>query len=620
LSGVACDRARVESDMPAPAPKTSRAEPRAERPVAVDAGPELDVGAHEIDPRGEGLGRLIDDVAFTDLAGKRGRLSSFKGKTLVVLSWSSTCPVSSKQLPMLKQLTQAIAAMPDTAVLVVLPEPTEDAAKVRASHDLDELAGRIVVGRDISRALDAKTATEAFVLDAARTLRYRGAIDDQYGIGVALAAPRNNFLKDALASVRAGERPLVEATSPAGCTLNPVTPAPVATKTAPTWNREVSRIVQDRCQSCHRTGQAAPFPLLTYADVKGHASMIALVVDSRVMPPWYSHRGVGTWKNDRSLTEAQRSTLLAWVRAGAPEGDPRDAPVPRTFSTDFMIGKPDAIVNVVDPEPVPEAGVLPYRHIVVDGGFAADTWVNRVEIRPAARQVVHHAQVFLLPPLPPGSAPALGALPSTAPLPHDLDAVLDARKIIGSLVPGGESETFAADEGRLVPKGARLLLRVHYQPNGRPVPASAFQIGFVFNRSRPEHELSAACATVQDLVLQPGAKGVEVSARTRLAKRTRVVRFVPHMHFRGKAMRYTATYPDGTSKLLFDGDYDFRWQLWYEPASPLELPAGTRIEVTGTYDNSAGNPQNPDPKATVRYGGQSTDEMMDGCMVVTEDP
>jgi hypothetical protein len=403
--------------------------------------------------------------------------------------------------------------------------------------------------------------------------------------------------------------------------MNPAPVTAAASKAAPTWNREVSRIVQDRCQTCHRPGQAAPFPLLTYADVKGHASMIGLVVDSRLMPPWYLHRGVGTWKNDRSLTEEQRGTLLAWVRAGAPEGDPRDAPLPRTFSSDFMIGKPDAIVNVVDPEPVPEGGVLPYRHIVVDGGFAADTWVNRVEIRPGARQVVHHAQVFLLPPLPAGAAiPALGVLPSTAPLPHDLDAVLDARKIIGSLVPGGESETFAADEGRLVPKGSRLLLRVHYQPNGRPVLASPFQIGFVFNKSRPAHELTAACATVQDLTLQPGAKGVEITARTRLAKRTRVVRFVPHMHFRGKMMRYTATFPDGTSKLLFDGDYDFRWQLWYEPASPLELPAGTRLEVTGTYDNSAGNPQNPDPKATVHYGGQSTDEMMDGCMVVTEEP
>jgi hypothetical protein len=194
------------------------------------------------------------------------------------------------------------------------------------------------------------------------------------------------------------------------------------------------------------------------------------------------------------------------------------------------------------------------------------------------------------------------------------------RMLIGGLARGGEVESFGPSEGRALPKGSRLLVQVHYTPNGHAVPSSSMRIGLIFTKEKPATELSVLCAMNESFTIPAGAKGYDVSAKKVLAKTTRIVRFVPHMHWRGKRMRYLATLPDGSKRTLFDGGYDFRWQLWYEPADPLELPAGTIIEGIGTFDNSADNPQNPDPKATVRIGQQANDEMMNACMAITESP
>ncbi len=578
-------------------------------------GTDVRSGAVVAEERGSGVGEMIADTAFQDIDKKPGKLSGYRGKTLVVVMWSSTCPVANKYLPTLRDLSEKVAKDPKSALLVVLPEAQEDAEKARAA--LEGIPARVVVGDGIARALRAKASTESFVVDAAGTLQYRGAIDDQYAIGAALPAPRSTYLNDALAAVAKGERPPVRVTYAPGCALGVIKAmadedrdggAPTAAPTTnATWYRDVSRIVQDRCQGCHRQGQAAPFALSSYADMKAHLTMIDEVVEARIMPPWFARSG--SWKNDLSLTEAQRTTLLQWIRAGAPAGDPKDAPLPRKYPSEFTIGEPDAVVPVADPTPVPDRGILPYRYLVLHPNFTEDRFVQLVELHPSAPQIVHHAQIFVLPPGP-GDA--------VEPTEADLAAAHDARRIFAALVPGGDRERFTPDEGRFLPKGARLLLQVHYQPNGHAVAKSSFRLGLVFNKTPPEKVLSAMCVVNFKIKIPPNEKDHKETVAMFVPQRTEIVRFVPHMHLRGKRMTYTEIDPDGSRHPLFDGDYDFRWQLTYEPAAPLVLDAGSRIEVTATYDNTKGNTQNPDPNATVTYGQQTTDEMDDGCMVVAE--
>jgi hypothetical protein len=573
--------------------------------------------AQELDPRPLGVGTLIDDVAFVDLDGKEGSLGAYRKKTLIVVTWSSSCANATSYLPTLRALADSLAKSPSSALLLVLPHPTEDREKVRASKVFDGMNARVTLSPAIARALAAQSYIEAFVLDGARTLQYRGAIDDQFGVGVALPAPRTRPLDAALTAMASNERPVPAATLPplGECAIPASTlvsrdagASAVASPVGVTWNAQIARLVQDRCQGCHRKDQAAPFPLVTLADVKAKASMIDLVVDGRVMPPWFAHPGTGTWRNDRSLTDFQRSTLLGWLRGGMPEGNAKDAPLPRVYPAEFAIGKPDLVVTATDPEPVPDQGVIPYRVILVDPQLTEDRWIQRLELRPSAKQVVHHAQVFIVPP---------GASAMTA---KEIESRLDMRMLIGGLARGGEVESFGPSEGRALPKGSRLLVQVHYTPNGHAVPSSSMRIGLIFTKEKPATELSVLCAMNESFTIPAGAKGYDVSAKKVLAKTTRIVRFVPHMHWRGKRMRYLATLPDGSKRTLFDGGYDFRWQLWYEPADPLELPAGTIIEGIGTFDNSADNPQNPDPKATVRIGQQANDEMMNACMAITESP
>ncbi len=577
--------------------------------------------AQELDPRPLGIRTLIDDVPFVDLEGKAGSLGAYQKKTLVIVTWSATCANATRYLPALRALAESLAKAPSSALLVVLPSPSEDREKVRASKLFDGMAARVTLAPDIARALAAQSYSEAFVLDGARTLQYRGAIDDQFGVGIALPAPRMRPLDAALAALANGDLPAPAATLPPldECAIPPAGPtttmasrdagaSATASPTASgvTWHAQIERLVQDRCQGCHGKDPIASFPLMTLADVKARASKIDVAVDGRTMPPWFAHPGTGTWRNDRSLTDSERSMLLGFLRGGMPEGNPKDAPLPRVHPSDFTIGKPDLVLTATDPEPVPGQGFIPYRVILVDPQLTEDRWIQRVELRPTAKQVVHHARVFLVPP---------GAAATTA---KEIESLLDTRMLLGDFTRGSEAELLGPNEGRALPKGSRLLVQLYYAPSGHAVTSSAMRIGVVFTKQQPQTVLSVLCAKNGSFTLPAGAKGYDVSAKQVLEKATRIVRFVPHMHWRGKRMRYFATLPDGAKRMLFDGGYDFRWQLGYEPADPLELPAGTIVEGIGTFDNSTDNLQNPDSNATVRSGQQENDEMMEACIVVAE--
>lgn len=375
-----------------------------------------------------------------------------------------------------------------------------------------------------------------------------------------------------------------------------------------TWHNRVSRIVQTRCQECHRAGETAPFELGNYSDIKGRLKTIRRVVDRGIMPPWFAEGELGHWTNDKRLSEQEKADLLAWIDAGAPEGDAKDAPAPVAWERGWRIGKPDLVIESARVNKIPAEGVLPYKDVLVRTNLTEDVWVQAVEVRPSAPQVVHHVLVFAVYPL---GHPRFAEQP-------------DYRGGLGGyfagMVPGQWSSVFPEGTAKFLPKGASLVFQIHYTPNGKAVEDRP-KIGLVLAKGKPRHEVVTRAAATTRFEIPPGAANHPVTATYRFRVPARITTFMPHSHVRGKAYRYELIKPDGTSEVVLDVPrYDFNWQYEYRLAKPLDVAAGSRLKVTAWYDNSAANPANPDPRQRVRFGEQTWDEMMIGYFTAHELP
>lgn len=379
----------------------------------------------------------------------------------------------------------------------------------------------------------------------------------------------------------------------------------------PTFYRDVLPILQQHCQTCHRPGEIAPFPLVSYSDARGHAAAMAKATSTRVMPPWFADPGVGRFRNDPSLDPAQIRALAAWAAGGAPEGNPKDAPQPPHFATGWNIDAPEMEVAMPEPVRIPARGTLEYTYEIVPTGFKAGRWVQEAEIRPSSRAHVHHAVVYVR---PPGSSWLKGApvgKPFTAGDLGRKELWTDS-EILLVYAPGSAPDRWPPDLGKFIPAGSDLVFQLHYTTNG-DAAVDQTRIGLVFNPAPPARRVLTLQLTNSDFVIPPGASDAQVEAHGTLPGPATLLGFFPHMHLRGKTFEYNLIGPHGTATpLLRVSHYNFYWQRSYELQVPLALPAGAELQALARYDNSAANPHNPDPTVAVRWGDQTTDEMMVG--------
>ena len=396
--------------------------------------------------------------------------------------------------------------------------------------------------------------------------------------------------------------------------------APTATPrgdSAVTYHRDVAPILQRSCQECHRPGEVAPMSLLSYAHARESASRIQEVLLSGTMPPWFADPGVNRFSNDRRLSDAEVRTLLSWVDAGAPEGNPADAPPSRQFAEGWTIGQPDLILEMPKAFEVPAKGTLEYQFIVIPLGFSEDKWVQAFEIRPGNRSVVHHVTAVLRAPgstwltdAPVGEArPKRGGSTVATSLSMSSGAV-------GAYTPGQPAVHYPAGRAMLIPAGSDLVLELHYTANGK-LSTDRTRVGFVFAKEPPAEQVRRFAIVNTTFVIPPGDPSFRVEAAATLRADVKLTALHPHMHLRGKASEFRVVTPEGeTRTLLRVSRYDPAWQLRYHLAEELLLKKGTRLEVTSMFDNSAGNPINPDPAVPVRWGDQNWDEMALGAFEV----
>ena len=598
---------------PSPAAPTTTSPPKSDaKPVASQSDESLREGPQRLTPADHGIGLRLPDLKFTDINGRTFSLSDLREKRAVVIAFTNTtCPLCKKYAPTLAALEKQFADQ-QVAFVFVNATSNEKPEAIRAAIASHGWSGSYVqdTGGAIARALGATHTTDAFVIDARRTLVYRGAVDDQYGFGYSKEAPRAKYLAAALDAALASDRPDIAATSAPGCPLelapskdNSVKPA--ASIGGNTYHNRISRIVQNNCLACHRVGGVAPFSLATYEEVAAQSGSIRRAVEKGIMPPWFAATTKGQvspFANDCSLAESDKTDLLAWLSAGKPVGDPSEAPVPRVFASEWQIGKPDHVVQLPVPIAVKATGTMPYQNVIVETGLTEDKYLKAIEIRPTAREVVHHVLAYVLPPAKRGEA--------NGTVTDDDDD--ETTGFFAAYAPGYDALRFNDGCGKLLPAGSRLKFQIHYTPNGTATTDQSI-LGMIFLDKRPEHLVNVTGVAQPRLAIPPGADNHEVVATRPVPSDATIVAFFPHMHLRGKAFRYEAILPNGETQILLDiPRYDFNWQMSYRLAEPITLPGGSTIKATAWFDNSTKNPANPDATRTVRWGPQTYDEMMIG--------
>jgi len=371
----------------------------------------------------------------------------------------------------------------------------------------------------------------------------------------------------------------------------------------PTYAKDVSRLMQAKCADCHHPGGIGPFSLLTYRQTKGWGEMIKEVVSQRRMPPWHADPSVGKYKNDRRLTDDEINTIVKWVDGGQPLGNEADLPAPVEFSETWRIPGPDAVFELPSEQTIGASGVVPYREIEVPTNFTEDRWVQMIEARPTNAKVVHHIIVFM-----------------RSPEMQDGDRQDFQRLGRGFLVgfaPGVIPTVLEPGYAVKVPKGTTLIFQMHYTSTGKH-EVDRSQLGLVFAKEPPKHEVVTATTINGDFVIPAGDPNFRVVAQSVIPDDGVLYAMTPHMHYRGKSFEYIAHYPDGKSEtLLRVPNFDFNWQTSYVLDTPARLPKGTRIETIAHFDNSANNKANPDPTKPVKWGEQTWEEMMIGWMTMS---
>ena len=390
----------------------------------------------------------------------------------------------------------------------------------------------------------------------------------------------------------------------------------LAAATVPTFSKDVAPILYKNCATCHRPDETAPMSLLTYQDARPWAKSIRDYVTRGIMPPWHAAEARGVFLNDRRLTEGDKETLIQWVDAGAPEGNPKDLPPAPKFVDGWQIGKPDVVLTMAKPFEVPAKGTIDYQYFAVPTHFTEDKWVQAMEIRPGVRRVVHHVIVYMKEPegTPMESAfiPVLPKMPK-----RERPAGAAARKeedqspgvFLAGTAPGAPPMVFQPGEAIKIPAGSTLTFQIHYTANGKAASDQS-SIGLVFAKEPPAREIIASAFLNPLFTLPAGTADTAVDSAIEFKEDAHITSLIPHTHLRGKSWEYRLIYPDGRSEVVLQvPHYDFNWQTWYTFAKPLAVPKGSRLEATAHYDNSVNNPSNPDPKVNVHWGDQTWEEM-----------
>ncbi len=403
-----------------------------------------------------------------------------------------------------------------------------------------------------------------------------------------------------------------------------------------TYSKDVAPIFFEKCATCHRPNDIAPMSLVSYQSARPWAKAIREAVLSKKMPPWHADPAYGEFKHDARLTAAQIETIRAWVDQGAKEGDPKDLPPVPSVTDGWRIGKPDVVISMPKEYTITAGGPDDYERFGdIPTNFKEDVWVTAVELRPGNRKVVHHAHIYVSPPKTASNGEQRLSLfekytykeGTVLHMRPEAPVVDDACRDIGegglpdqkfheeaeelaTYVPGRAPEIYADGYARLIPAGSTITFEIHYTKITGKEEKDRSSVGFVFAKQPPRKVLRRLDMDAYLFRIPAGAPNHEVTFCHDFKEDVNLLSFTPHMHLRGKDMRWELVGPDAVKHtLMFIPHYDFNWQMEYTLKNPVPAPKGSRLVITVHFDNSANNPYNPDPSRAIRWGEPTKDEM-----------
>ena len=514
---------------------------------------------------------------------------------------ATDCPVAGRYGPRLAQLARSYRARGVRFVLV-FPNERESAVSVRkwvTDRKLASLA-EICQSAELARKWNATISPQVVLTNAGDECRYFGRLDNADDP----AKVTRRDLALALDAVLTGGKVVVAQTKPFGCDLALASGKTGDRRTTLAYS-PVQAILQKHCVACHQAGEIGPMALTEYATVVGFAKKIAQQTASGQMPPWKAVGSAGVFHDENTLTDAEKKALADWAASSPsplPATEKTHGEMQKTKQMDWHLGKPDAVFTMPDYD-IPAEGKDVYRCFVLPAGNPdEDRWVKGIEFQPGNKSIVHHASVFIdlsgagrkkddADPLPgytnptPGNGPGFGSYLS----------------VLGGWTPGHLPRKLPFGVAVFLPKGAELVLEVHYHLTGKP-EKDRTRFGVHWATEPIDKKLQLGSVGSQKFQIPASAKNYKIEAEQTLSDNVTVLSITPHMHERGRRMIAYAELPSGERRKIIKIDrWDFQWQPSYRFKEPLTLPRGTKVTVEGYFDNSTNKP--------ISWGESTADEM-----------
>ena len=550
--------------------------------------------------------RDVDDFALIDHEGGFHQLSRYAHKDAIVLYvYGNNCSVSDASLPKLSALADKYDAR-NIEFLMIDPVSGDDRQSVKERVQGQAAAMPVLMDSSqlVASSLGVHATGEVFVIDPQRmTLLYRGAIDNLAAKNSPADQPgRRDYLDEVLSAVVSGSEIIADVEWTSG---TPVTYDFInrAIGDGVSYADDVAPILERRCVSCHVEGGVAPWAMSSHEMVSGWSAMIRETVMTMRMPPGQiDNTYLDNFVDVHYITDEEKAVLVRWAEEGAvrdSETDPLTTlPLP---DSEWALGEPDLIIEFPAQE-IPATGVLDYKYVPVEIGLSQDRWVRAYEFDIGDKAALHHVVAYTQDQRQQRQNASGGG----------------SRTNFGGYAPGREYVEFDDGTGVLLQRDMRFMVQFHYTAIGRPV-VDKTRIGLYFHDEKPERPLARTAVMNGEFVIPPGAENYPVTARALIANDSYLYNLAPHMHYRGKQVKYSAEYPDGTVEdLLSIPNFQHNWQMIYRLKQPKFLPAGTVIVAQGAFDNSPHNALNPDPTKEVLWGDQVWDEMFIAWMRVSE--
>lgn len=556
------------------------------------------------------------EMELKDLAGSKAPLGKHAGpKGTVVMFLQFDCPISAEYSAQVIRLGEKYQSQGVGFVGVLADEEAGATLAKKASGF--GLKFPLLHDRDfkLADALGAKITPEVFLLDEKGKTIYSGRIDDTWTARLRRnPAPKNNDLADALEALLIKKPIRVMKTEAVGCPIE--RPQRVATGAQVTYHRDIAPIFQEKCQSCHRPGEVAPFPLTGYGQALRWKDLLVEVVEKRQMPPWLPGGGYH-FRGERRLTDVEIQKIRQWVKEGCAEGDFAAAPLPRQFPEGWQLGKPDLILELPEEMIIGPEGKDLFRCFALPTNLTEDKHVVAYELRPGNRRVVHHTLHFLD---TQGRGRKLEAEAKASLKEKAADrgpgytvamgVGFSPSGEIGGWAPGISAKFLPENTAYFLPKGADFILQIHYHRTGKE-EKDRTRVGLYFAKQPASRFVQPLVIPGSFLVIPPNKPDFKVKNTVWLAKDALLHSVDPHMHLLGRTFVMHITEPgaDKVEAIRID-DWDYNWQEIYFLKEPRKLKAGTRIDIEAVFDNSSSNPNNPStPPVWVRFGEQTTNEM-----------